>query len=79
MTIKCFCRAAFVVAALLGATGCEPANDPVAPAEPVGPSMNASGDSAKSGVGTLGSGNAQATAQDTAPERGGVGTIGSGN
>jgi hypothetical protein len=77
--IQCRHRVAFVIAALVLATGCESANEPVAPTDRIGPSMNSSQDSAKSGVGTLGSGNAQTTTQDTAPERGGVGTIGSGN
>lgn len=78
MTIQCRHRVvAFVIATLLVATGCESANEPMTPAE--GPSVNASQDSAKSGVGTLGSGNAQTTTQDPVPERGGVGTIGSGN
>jgi hypothetical protein len=78
MTIQCRHRVvAFVIAALLIASGCESANEPMAPTD--GPSMNASQDSARSGVGTLGSGNAQTTTQDTASERGGVGTIGSGN
>ena len=79
MTITYRHRVAFVIAALLVVTGCESANEPMAPTDRIGPSMNISQDSAKSGVGTLGSGNAQSTTQDTAPERGGVGTIGSGN
>jgi hypothetical protein len=79
MSIKCRPRVAFVIAALLVATGCDSANEPIAPTDRIGPSMNAGQDSAKSGVGTLGSGNAHTTTQDTAPERSGVGTIGSGN
>lgn len=79
MPLQCRHRAAFVIAALLVGTGCESANEPMAPTDRIGPSMNASQDSANPGVGTLGSGNAQTTTQDTAPERGGVGTLGSGN
>lgn len=79
MTIKCRHRVAFVIAALMIAAGCETANEPTAPADRMRPLMNSSQDSPESGVGTLGSGNAQTTTQDTTPQRGGVGTIGSGN
>jgi hypothetical protein len=77
--IQCRHRLAFVIAALVLATGCESANEPMAPTDRMGPSMNTSQDSAKSGVGTLGSGNTETTTEDTTLHRGGVGTIGSGN